>query len=380
MKNRLSNLYAGGAIYILVNRLEKFGSVESDDKVPPRSITRGYGAESTLNVHHGSLTPEGKSSVANSIRQAEHQGEVEGSTRDSSTEGRPNINNREPPAYDIDALTMLSPPGYFIWFNEPVPVPGTTKPDCYPPEFMEYYTTYHENPTTVGSLVPLMSPLAACPYGWRVVFNKGDYQACCPNGYDLTLPRSTLDPNRPAYGGTCYSEWPLSSSAYVEVFGSASSSGSIVVSASTIGFANYAHIIDGIAKSNSSPTPTTLSSSFPSPASTDSAQSGDSDRTSLAPGAIAGIVVGIVIALALLGLGLYLFARRRRQRSDRMLPTPPPKDEVALTGTLNSRGSPGVPPNHPAEIKLTQPSRLEMAADEPYVHELDAGHLPNEKP
>lgn len=85
-----------------------------------------------------------------------------------------------PPEPCNDArLTMLSSPGYFIWLNEPLPVPGTTVSDCYPTEFLEYYTTYRVNPTTVGSMVPLMSPLI-CPIGWQVVSEKGDYQACCP--------------------------------------------------------------------------------------------------------------------------------------------------------------------------------------------------------
>lgn len=74
------------------------------------------------------------------------------------------------------------------------------------------------------------------------------------SGYMLTPPKTLLDSNRPAYGGTCYSQWPLSSSAYVEVFGSASPSGTILITASTPGFANYAHVIDGIAVSTSAPT------------------------------------------------------------------------------------------------------------------------------
>ncbi|TGJ87868.1 hypothetical protein E0Z10_g896 [Xylaria hypoxylon] len=259
-------------------------------------------------------------------------------------------------------LTMLSSPGYYIWLNEPVPVPGTTISDCYPPEFLEYYTTYHVNPTDVGSLVPLMSPLV-CPFGWQVVANTGDYQACCPVGYDFTEPKTAIDPNRPAYGGTCYSEWPLSSSTYIEKYGSASLSGSILITASTSKFANYAHVIDGIAVSTST---TTLS-----------AQREDSEHhTSLAPGAIAGIVVGVVAAVGLLATGVYLYARRHRQKLNQIPPAPLPKNDVTFT-TTSSPIKKSL--NSPAEIEQTHAAYSEMYAGS-HAHELDAGHMPIEKP
>lgn len=266
---------------------------------------------------------------------------------------------------------MLSSPGYFIWFNEPVPVPGTTLSDCYPPEFMEYYTTYHVNPTTVGSLVPLMSPLT-CPFGWQVVFEKGDYQACCPVGYDLTPPQTTtLDPKRPAYGGTCYSEWPLSSSALIQVFDSASSLGSSLITASTKGFANYAHVIDGIAVPTASSSPTSV----------DSAQPHGPEHTSLSSGAIAGIVVGAVAAVGLLAVGLYFIVRWRRQTLNRMLPapapSPAPKDEVASTAVISPLTSnPSL--GYMEESKRAHTS--ELAAGESHIHELDVGDIRTENP
>jgi hypothetical protein len=84
-----------------------------------------------------------------------------------------------PESCNQNHLTMLSSPGYQIWYNEPVPAPGITVSDCYPSEFLQYYTTYHVNPTTVGSMVPLMSPLV-CPFNWEVVSKVDDYHACCP--------------------------------------------------------------------------------------------------------------------------------------------------------------------------------------------------------
>ncbi|KAI0965011.1 hypothetical protein F4678DRAFT_454216 [Xylaria arbuscula] len=271
-----------------------------------------------------------------------------------------------PESCNQEQLTMLSPPGYFIWLNEPVPVPGTTVSDCYPPEFLEYYKTYHINPTIVGSMVPLMSPLVI-PFGWYMVSNKDDYLACCPVGYSLTPPKTPLDPERPAYGGTCYSQWPLSSSKYIEVYGSASLSGSMLQVASTPLFANYAHVIDGIALSTSSST-----------TSVESAQNGDSQHNALAPGAIVGIVVGIVVALGSIAAGFFVYARRRHQVSSQKPPIPPPKDEEAFTTANNLMGV-KTPIDSPASSKQTNTDSTEMEG-ESYVHELDAGQTPVEKP
>ncbi|KAI1424603.1 hypothetical protein F5Y12DRAFT_442229 [Xylaria sp. FL1777] len=271
-------------------------------------------------------------------------------------------------------LTQLSSPGFFIWLNEPVPVPGTTVSDCYPSEFLQYYKTYTLNPTTLGSMVPLMSPLVY-PLGWQVVNSIGNYVALCPIGYGFTSPKTTLDPNRPAYGGTCYSQWPLSSSAYVKVFGSASSSGFMLITASTLGFANYAHVIDGIVVSTVPPT-TSTSSSSSSTSATVSAQLGDSEHTSLTRGAIAGIVVGVIVAVGLLVAAFYLYARRRRQILRQMPPALPPKDEGTFT-TTNKLISAEKPPDSPVQVKQTRTNLSEMEG-EVYVHELEAGQLPVE--
>ncbi|KAI3320757.1 hypothetical protein HD806DRAFT_537825 [Xylariaceae sp. AK1471] len=277
-------------------------------------------------------------------------------------------------------LTMLSSPGYQIWFNEPVPVPGSTISDCYPPEFLQYYTTYRVNPTTVGSRVPMMSPLV-CPFNWEVVSGKGDYQACCPVGYKFTPPETALDSNRPAYGGTCYSDWTMGSSTYVTVFGSTSLSGSMWITASTSGFANYAHVIDGIAAAtSSSPSSTSHSSSSTESASrhiVSQAKSGVSARMSLSTGARAGIVVGIVVAVGLLGMGGYVFARRRRRSA--LPPAPPMKDEVGMS-TVSSPTLTDGSVYSPIIVKRTQSSLSEMDTRESHVHELEARQIAVEKP
>ncbi|TRX98514.1 hypothetical protein FHL15_000588 [Xylaria flabelliformis] len=288
-----------------------------------------------------------------------------------------------PESCNEEHLTMLAPPGYFIWLNEPVPVSGTTVSDCYPPEFLSYYTPYKVNPTTVGSMVPLMSPLVF-PFGWQVVSGEGDYQALCPSesGYAFTPPKNPLiDSKRPAYGGTCYSEWPLSSSAFVEVYGSDSLSGTMLVTATTSPFAAYAHVIDGIVVSTLSPT-SSRSGSSSGQTSAGSAQSGGSGHTSLSPGAIAGIVIGVVAAVALIALGVYLFARRRHrqlpnQQQQTPPPPPPPKDEAALTTVSSNIGTQNLT-SRPSEVMSMQTSISEMGT-ESHLHELEAG-LPTEKP
>lgn len=77
-------------------------------------------------------------------------------------------------------LTILPPPGYFIWANEPVPFNGTTVTNCYPPEFLTSYTSL---PSGIDgtSVVPVMSPLV-CPSNFCTQWVGDDnYIACCPS-------------------------------------------------------------------------------------------------------------------------------------------------------------------------------------------------------
>ncbi|KAI1261572.1 hypothetical protein F5Y18DRAFT_202040 [Xylariaceae sp. FL1019] len=261
-------------------------------------------------------------------------------------------------------LTMLSSPGFFIWLNEPIPVPGTTIPGCYPTEFMQYYTTYRLDATFVGSRVPMMSPLI-CPLGWQVASQSADYQACCPAGYELTPPETTLDPDRPAYGGTCFSQWPSSSTAHVIAYGPSQETGTILVQSTLSGFANYAHVIDGIAIKTAS-----SDSSVSSQTSTT-----DSSPHSLSTGALVGSVVAIiVVALGFISFAAFLFVRRRRQRlADVQPPLPPPKDElakyVASSPTNYSRQS---LPMYSPPVIMTDP--VEMASDS-HVYEMDSTNI-----
>lgn len=75
-------------------------------------------------------------------------------------------------------LTMLSSPGYFIWLNEPQPVPGTLYPDCYPSQFIDGYSSVYN---ASSSIAPMMSPLVA-PENWITAKEMDDgYIALCPS-------------------------------------------------------------------------------------------------------------------------------------------------------------------------------------------------------
>ncbi|KAI0388409.1 hypothetical protein F5Y17DRAFT_470454 [Xylariaceae sp. FL0594] len=288
-----------------------------------------------------------------------------------------------PDSCNTGQLSQLSSPGYFIWLNEPVPVPGTTVSDCYPSEFLQYYSTYHPDATKVGSRVPMMSPLV-CPFAWQVVYEQDDYQACCPSEYKLALPTtSLLDSKRPAYGGTCYSDWTLSQTAFVDAYGSTSLMGQQLAVASSTPFQAYAHVIDGIAMASSSSQ--TSSTSLPPASSSVPAETSKSNQqVTLTGGAIAGIVIGVLAALGLLAIAGFVLARRRRRRMASIPPVPPPKDprdDVDMstmrspTATELSINTPSPKPFKPSHTAVS-----EMAAGESHIHELEAGGIPAEKP
>ncbi|KAH8661846.1 hypothetical protein BX600DRAFT_303378 [Xylariales sp. PMI_506] len=148
-----------------------------------------------------------------------------------------------PPATCTEGLlTQLSSPGYQIWLNEPEPVPGTKYSACYPSQFMDGYTSIANSSS---SIAPMFSPLV-CPEGWitATTWTNG-YIACCNSGYLLAPPSTTVDPNRPAYGGTCYSNFDLSQTVTVTAFDNVNVTATADWVASTSGAQAYGHPIDG---------------------------------------------------------------------------------------------------------------------------------------
>lgn len=77
-------------------------------------------------------------------------------------------------------LTMLPPPNWPIFANEPVPAANVTFSDCYPPEFLISYTSVSSG-RLGSSIVPAMSPLV-CPDNFCTMYqDDGNYAACCPS-------------------------------------------------------------------------------------------------------------------------------------------------------------------------------------------------------
>ncbi|KAJ4349741.1 uncharacterized protein N0V89_008359 [Didymosphaeria variabile] len=170
-----------------------------------------------------------------------------------------------------------------------------------------------------------------------------NYIACCPSSYQFHPPDTTVDPDRPAYGGTCYSDLPAKTNVPVIAYDEEGDTASKAFSQSVSGGQAFAHPIDGWALT--SPTiigcPTS-SASLTSDADSDGAAVHSSTRSSasirsssqagagadvsnasstatassdsgVSTGAIVGATIGGCAALALLvGLVWFLLARRRK--------------------------------------------------------------------
>lgn len=235
-----------------------------------------------------------------------------------------------PPATcTVGMLTMLPPPYYLIWANEPFPVANETHKDCYPSEFMASYKSVPSK--TVGSsIVPAMSPLV-CPKAYCPVYvGNNNYAACCPSGYKFTDPQTTVDANRPAYGGTCYSELTVSSTHTIVAYGTAGGSKTQQFIASVTDTHAYAHPIDGFAaqplrvgecvgvSSSLSSSTSATSTSSPSPSTTTAPPPLTNSQTTsgakLSTGSIAGAVIGGVVGLIAIIAIVLLILRSRKPR------------------------------------------------------------------
>ncbi|GKT59732.1 CFEM domain protein [Colletotrichum tofieldiae] len=151
-----------------------------------------------------------------------------------------------PPAQcNENHLTMLVGALEKIWINEPVPLPNQTTSSCYPSEWLGGYESVMSKSS---SIAPYMSPLV-CPDGWNTESSTwaNGYIACCASGFTFAAPSKAADTDRPAYGGTCYSNFDLSQTATVTVYNAEELSTTIAWVATTTPAQAYAHPIEGIA-------------------------------------------------------------------------------------------------------------------------------------
>jgi hypothetical protein len=229
-------------------------------------------------------------------------------------------------------INILPPPGYLIWWNEPVPYTAMTVSDCYPSEFLRSYTSIAPTSTHAlgSSIVPAMSPLV-CPENFCTQYvGKNNYIACCPSGYKFATTGTPVVSDRPAYGGICYTDIPISQELTAVVYDSTGSAHQEVWAPSTTGAQGYAHPIDGWAASSaavgcavkrqasssggSSSSSNLAGSSTASESLSSIASSVETKAKKVSSGAIAGAVLGALVALAAV-LVLVLFLLRRRKRA-----------------------------------------------------------------
>ena len=70
---------------------------------------------------------------------------------------------------------------YQIWLNYPVPVPGTTRTDCYPSQYMSSYFSAQYITTPLPAPTPLFCPVGYGTILSTTVGNSSEYIACCPS-------------------------------------------------------------------------------------------------------------------------------------------------------------------------------------------------------
>ncbi|TDZ16536.1 hypothetical protein Cob_v010486 [Colletotrichum orbiculare MAFF 240422] len=198
-----------------------------------------------------------------------------------------------PPQCTQNHLTMLVGAQEKIWINEPVPLPNSTLSSCYPTEWLDGYSSVVSKSS---SMAPVMSPLV-CPSGWNTESStwSSGYIACCASDFTFAAPTTIIDHKRPAYGGTCYSNFDLTQTATVTVYNDVELSTTIAWVPTTTPAQAYAHPIDGFAADY---TPTTTASSAAE--SADSAGTPNSDDDSSAPrlggNSKAAFVIGCLLA------------------------------------------------------------------------------------
>ncbi|EHY54128.1 hypothetical protein ABEF92_008281 [Exophiala dermatitidis] len=272
-------------------------------------------------------------------------------------------------------LTMLSSPGYQIWFAEPVPVPATTASACYPSEWIEYYSS-----RGTSSIVPVVSPLI-CPQGWEAVESwSSSYIACCPSSYQLHNPDVLVDNTRSAYGGTCYSDLSSGQTLTVTGYDTASVTATFTWVASVTNAQVYAHPIDGYQEILATQTSSSSHIATSTPVATSSVSESPSPIPSphpaLSGGAIAGLVIASVLGAVFLGVGAALLYWRRRKALNNGQIETLPHDQVP---PYYSERPDNAPDMLQVQHKRASSNVAELPGDQ-QVHELGSARVIAELP
>ncbi|XXH04469.1 hypothetical protein Hte_010885 [Hypoxylon texense] len=213
-------------------------------------------------------------------------------------------------------LTQLSSPGYQLWLNEPQPVTQSQFGDCYPPGFIDGYTSgiwffeFHRSHVLSVGLSRRLDhgkDVDERLYSLLRLSNGGG------SGFLLHPPDTTIDENRPAYGGTCYSNFETSQTVKVTAYDSAGVTATVDWVASGTTDQAYAHPIDGFQLAAVTAQNSASETQTPSPTSSAGASSSSSH---LSGGAIAGAVIGSVAGLVLILLAVLFLARRYQRRKN----------------------------------------------------------------
>ncbi|KAH7381125.1 hypothetical protein BKA64DRAFT_713686 [Cadophora sp. MPI-SDFR-AT-0126] len=222
-------------------------------------------------------------------------------------------------AESIGGFTMLKNDAFRIWLNHPLPVPGTTITSCYAPEFASSFLLEKG-----GVSQAAMSPLV-CPAGYTTQGTfTSNYIACCPSGWDGFAPAANPPSDRPAFGGTCFSNIFASLITITSYDESSVKASSIFVAPNPKdqafafpyeGFALGAAVIASTTpppRSRSTSTGTAASTSTPGSATgifSDSSNESKSSNTGVLAGAIVGSILG-----ALIMTGIIAWAIRYRNK------------------------------------------------------------------
>lgn len=220
-----------------------------------------------------------------------------------------------------------------------------------------------------------------CPQNFCTQYvGENNYIACCPSGYKFETTGKPIVATRPAYGGICYTDIPISQELTAVMYDSTGSAHQEVWAPSTTGAQGWAHPIDGWATSRpalgcavkqSTTTSASESASGSSVSSTGTAGASARPLTSTVSsaknkakkasgGVIAGAVLGALAGLAAI-LGLILLLLRRKKRGE----------QSVAAGEQGSQSSDGVL-YHEIHQKDTDSARVE-ASGVTATAELDSG-------